>query len=157
MSYEKDSYEISKDEIEERLSLLEQAVLEPVIPGEALAWHLRVQPALEAALKSFTDLGERHEADFESILENDPEISQRVILLKEREQELSEALRGHLGVLASLRIEEESRISESEEPVDKLNDLRNELVVAVAHCKAHHRDVESWFMESLYRDRGTQD
>jgi len=138
------------------LDELEQTAGEPIVPGEVAEWCDivsrqidDVRPLREAALDA-------HEASFSAILETNLEMGGRVESLRAGDAHAGTELARLATELGGAREHCRARRS-SEEPVNAVEAIRDDLLGWIARTRAHEKEVDHWLVEASLRDTGFAD
>ena len=138
------------------LSELENVAGDPVIPGEVAGWCDAVGAAIETVRKTRAQVLQLHESAFGAILETNLEMGGPVEQLQAGDRESTKELARIAAGLAGAR-EVAGRRGTSEEPVDDVTQLREDLIAWIGHARAHEKEVDHWLIEASLRDTGFAD
>lgn len=135
---------------------LENTASLPVVPGELAGWCKNIVAALNRLSQLWSDYLDRHGATFNAIARQDPGLAHRTGVLREKDAWLADRLR---------RLREQARgivdvIADHDgswEPRQRGAALRRELLAFVVDVRAQRAQIDNWFVEALYRDRGVAD
>ena len=147
----------SSRQLEEALSRWEQTVDDPTLPGETAAWCGEALAGLEHCEKAFASTLENHAAEYAQILKADIGLTPRVEELRQADSELRRKLDDLKRRLRRCGGNEARAVETSEEPVEEASSLRQGVLDFIVHCRAHEAELQTWLLESFYRDRGAVD
>jgi hypothetical protein len=141
----------------QELHRLEREVEVPIVPGEFRSWQRNVRARLEPLHDVWQAERAARHSTLDGILENDLALAQRVKLLEEREAEVGRELERLQAELLNLRRQITEDPTSSWEPDDEANTLREELLEWIVQARALEKEVDTWFLEAIHRDRGDGD
>jgi hypothetical protein len=150
---------LRKEAFHEALSRLEERTLDPVIPGESRNWLGSVLSETGGAWKAIERRCGDHECLIQGILNEDPELATRARTLQAEEFDLRSKVQCEIDTLQELErsLKERDETHTSEEPVQEVSETRRELLSDLFRFRALDKEVEAWYLEACYRDRGVQD
>lgn len=140
------------------LAQFEKCLETPVVPGELPTW-------LQAAQKSCEEVGqllghevnERHDELFQTILQEDAELTQKVEELKTKDSDLLlqyEAVQSKLDQLCGISDQLEPHEAKFDEHVE---DSTDQALSFVLEARKQDTAITTWYMEAFNRDRGIAD
>lgn len=140
-------------DLDRRLEELEHAAAAAVVPGDAAVWAEGVLDRLEASVSAWKATRETWLAMTDEILDADPALAPRMEALRERLEEMDaelSSLRRALSGMCGL---------DGEVPADleRAEDRRRELLGWSVGCRSLGGEIDTWFTEAYYRDRGVGD
>jgi len=141
----------------EALSALESATGTAIVPGELRTWCHAVEDSLEPLQLAWRERLESDHLTFEQILRNAPGLSGRVDQLRKAEQTLRDELEHFASRVERLLEIDAERLDTSEEPLDKLESLREQLLAWIVGTRAHETELRTWLLEAIYRVAGEID
>lgn len=139
------------------LAALEKEVEVPIVPGELNAWCTAVREKLSALREERRHCLKVHDELYEQILETDLGLAHRVRGLRERDA----GLRDELGTIEE-RLDQLLRADAgnpraSWEPDREAAGLREDILKWIVDSRAVEKEIETWLLEALFRDRGGGD
>lgn len=145
--------------LSDAIALLERSLGSPQVPGELPSWLHTVDKSFRQAAPLFREhLTRTHEQQFEDILKEDAELSQRVIRLKAIDAQLLaefKSLRDEFDKLqARCQAADKNHAKPLYDAAAKRADRGLEFVIAFRKQEAA---LATWFVEAFQRDRGTAD
>lgn len=146
------------DQFNGALDELERCAESPFIPGELERWHA----AVSESLQRFTPLLKEHAqtvhpAEFQNITDEDPELLQRVELMREEDREIECEAERLLEDAARLQPAVQ-RVEPDEARVETtLTRFANAMLGFVIRVRKQEIAVRTWLGEAFGRDRGTVD
>jgi len=138
------------------LTELENVAGDPVTPGEVAGWCDSVGAAIETVQKTRAQVLQLHESAFGAILETNLEMGGPVEQLQAGDRESQAEVSRIADALAAAR-KVAGRRDSSEEPVDDVAQLREDLLAWIAHARGHEKEVDHWLIEASLRDTGFAD
>lgn len=140
------------------LEKLEETATQVAVPGEVDSWIRAVRDALDGLGPPWNRSNDSDEASYRQILKSDPELAPRVEEMREVSRELCRRLSAVEDELGEIRRKiERTPDTSGEEPVRRLEELRRKLLQWIVDCRAHRTELDTWFLEAVYRDRGVGD
>lgn len=146
----------SREPFREVLTRVERAVVAPIVPGELPDWCANVLEHLAALARVWSAQRREHAGIFEGIIARDPGLGHRVAHMHQTEAQLQRELSGlcaGVRTMAGMQAETHG----SWEPRDAGYKLRERLLQFIVDCRALESEVDTWYVESRYRDRGEID
>ena len=135
------------------LRQLERAALAPVQPGELLLWAQAVAEALDAVRLGWSHRERRHRELRREIARTDAALYHRLATLSKR-------ARRHLRELVELRVQARSLRLELQQGGERAThrerawELRDRVVYWNIALRVLDNELDAWFAEAFYRDRG---
>lgn len=154
---EQDSLQMAREELDVAIEALEREVDAPILPGELVSWCADVEPPLATVGEAFQAVLQNQKALITEILEEDPGLAARAEALDEERKEIAARLRELQSRVTGLQVDSEAGEETSEEPVHEGEDLRRDIMEWIVDARASDREIEGWFQEAIYRDRGVVD
>lgn len=145
------------DDLARKLLELEEAVSEPVFPGELSPWCATVKSALQPVWKAFRKALDHRNPLYEEVLQDDPALHAGVTPLRTEDRALEDELRRLERGLDHLLTYEERNPTASAEPEQRLNHHRKELLEWILRCRKQEVEVRAWLAEAYYRETGEVD
>lgn len=139
------------------LDELETAACDAVVPGDLRPWCEPLQPLLEGTRAAWRGYASEERELLDQILAEDPAQSQRVETLREAGDRLRRDLDALLAQTKELLAQESGEPSASEEPTERIEVLRKEVLGWIVGVRGHHGEVGTWYHEAANRDRGVVD
>ncbi|REJ70074.1 MAG: hypothetical protein DWQ31_02330 [Planctomycetota bacterium] len=145
-------------ELSEALKELEICLETPVVPGELESWAHAANAACEAVgIPLRNAVEDAHPEVFRQILQQDPELAQRVEELRSEDQVLLrqfDSLKRQLHRLAT----QASAVEPRESRLDsQLSDVTKEGLAFVINTRSQEQALSTWYVEAYNRDRGIGD
>lgn len=140
-------------DIDRRLLAVERAASVAVVPGEAAEWAGAVLEELLGAAAGWRRTRDAWHSVIDDILSADPALGARVSHLLQRLRTLDAAisnLEQRLRDLASERDETPAELEAAEQ-------VREALLAWSTACRSLSGELDTWYGEAYYRDRGTGD
>jgi hypothetical protein len=142
--------------IDPLLQRLEAEVGVPVVPGEGRRWCQSVLAIVAELREDWPKHLQQQRTTLKRTLKSDVDLASRVDKLAERENDVSERLNALEKKTRGLA-EEATDAEGSAEPTAPIEGLREEWLGWIVSCRAVSKEVETWFVESAYRDVGAGD
>jgi len=139
------------------LAELEQEGTQPVVPGELASWCRDVGAKLAAMRDAWREASRRWREETERILEKDTALAARVDELRRKEAALGDELDDASSRAKGLLAGDLEDPTASEESLGGAERLRKDLLAWIVGARALDAEVETWFLEADYRDRGVGD
>ncbi|MCA9415610.1 MAG: hypothetical protein KC917_05040 [Candidatus Omnitrophica bacterium] len=145
---------LAKSRVKKVLDQFEETTLVPIVPGEGEKWCVSVAKSIETTHEEIKRTLEEHQDAYARILDEDPGLSARVRELRGKESESVEQLIAFLGKtqFAEARVKQTSE--NSWEPTTDLEVLRGDILDWITTTRALHEEIETWYVEAFYRERG---
>ena len=146
------------DRLTAALTLLETALLTPIVSGELEPWVATVQRALsETAQAVCHQLDMVHPTQLTEIGRRDPEMLPRVEQLREQDQQVHQAV-AQLQERSSALDARAERVGSDEARVrDHLPAFIELGLATILQVRKQETTVQTWFVESFQRDKGVVD
>ena len=144
-------------EFEQALAQWEKTVDVPTLAGEIEAWCQEALTELESVQAIFGRNLDGHEAEYSQILKADMGLAPRVEELRAQDGQLRRKLEDVRAMLRRYASRGSRPARTSEEPVAEAGALRESILDFIVHCRAHEAELQTWLVESFYRDRGEGD
>lgn len=152
------SIRLAREEMAEALKKLERDLETPLVAGEAGPWTAHVQRAIaDFAQLMRKHLADAHREQFEEMIANDPPKARQVAQLQETDQKLEEQfakLKAHIDSV----VRRADQAGGDEAPIRKeIEHLSAAGLAFVVEFRKQEVQIQTWFLESLNRDRGDAD
>jgi len=134
---------------------LEAIASTPPLVGEVTAWCHRMSQALEGLLGPRDDLQDRDGRVRREAAREDPQLNARLQDLGRREAIVTEQL--HHLLTEAEHLEQESKEERPDEPYQQARHFRIDILAWCVAARAIEGELQTAFLESLYRDRGSVD
>jgi len=136
------------------LRSFEGLVDEPVLPGETHPWCEAVRASMRSMYDTVQPNLEAHERCYKQIVDGKVYLASQVEHLRRVDARFCtdlESLDERIGRLLG------KPQGVEDEPFHEAHAVREELFTWIVHARAHEREVNAWFAESIYREEGTGD
>ena len=138
----------------EALRSFEGVVDEPIVPGNTHPWCESVRTSLRDLLVTVSPNIEGHERCYAQIIAGKLYLASQVEVLRKVDTRFGAELDALFGRIGGLL---EQRGGVEPEPFNEAHEVREELFSWIVHARAHEREIDAWFTESIYRETGTKD
>ena len=142
---------------ESELKKFENEVGVPVVPGELRNWCSALNERLTPLIEAWKARRQSEKARIEEILRTDLELAHRAETLQQQRVELSDRLDRFQADIQRLLTQDTKDPQGSWEPAETLKKLREDLLAWIVHCRAHDKEIDTWMLEAIQRDRGSVD
>lgn len=140
-------------DLDRHLDDLECAVCAAVVPGDISSWAEGVLERLDASGGAWQAARDTWLAMTDEIRTADPALAPRMRALRDRVSEMDREMGALRSALAGIRKVD----GETPDELQEANDLRRELLSWSVACRSIGGELDTWFTEAYYRDRGVGD
>ncbi len=142
----------------EALAQLETTLERPVIPGELEAWAGEVRRAGEACAALLREqIQQRHAEQFSQITEDDHALVRRVEQIRTEDETIRKELDDFLTEAGQLVVEAPTAEPDEAVETERIEAVRDKGLGLVIRIRKQELAIQTWLVESEWRDRGVQD
>lgn len=140
------------------LARLETALERPLIPGELESWAQEVQTEAEAFDGLLQGQVEGHHAEvFGNIKQEDEALIQRVERMREEDRNIRTEFDAFLSEARKLRDKAPGSEPDEATETDRVAHVSDKGLILVIRIRKHELHIQTWLVESAWRDRGVKD